>query len=120
MEEIEIVAGSEIVIKTMLDIILVVLVISTIAVSLRMYFGTRILSAICAGFVLGWIVSGLLIRLSGEYEDFDSMVLTDRRFIYQIVGSIAILLLMIHLVVVLHRESQRVRGARVPGSGRHK
>jgi xanthine/uracil permease len=91
----------------MIDILVSVMIVCVITVFFRFFLGTRLLTAIVAGFIVGCIISGVFLGYRDRYDDFDSPWMTEKRVCYSILSACASIGLLVLFVVVSHREYRR-------------
>jgi len=91
----------------MIDLAITTLLVVAIILICRLWGGMRILTAITIGFLVGWLYCGLALRTYEEYDAFDSGKLSSARWCYAVFSTIAVLLLLLHVVVAAWREGTR-------------
>ena len=93
----------------MIEFIVSIILVVAVILTCRFYLGMRIFTSLTAGVVVGWISTGIMLSVHGGFEDFDSSQLAERRRCHAVYSTLAVVILLIHLIIGAHRESMRRR-----------
>jgi len=88
----------------MFDILAIIILVTIIILVCILVYRIKIFTSITLGFVIGWICSGLLIQHRDFYDDFDSTRMAERRMLYHLFSTLAVLFLIIHIFMTTYRE----------------